>query len=306
MVPGRGVVAGPGDGVALASGIGGASHDEWAFVGIEFEHALVGAARVLHAVDIVDFGMCRSPGYKSGLLDAMDGSERHGLAGAVEDGGLVHVVPEAGEAVGDELLVERAPPGAGLLLGEVGKDAGAGPDDSGEDRAVGIVDEVVAGDASVVGRVALVGRFGDVKIGDGDGVEVLCAEIGEQLGHVGEGLGVDGEGTVPVLKIDVEPQGIGRDVVFAEAVGDFAQARLGRVAVAALLIAERPERRQRRRSGEPGVVLDDLLWFGAVDEVVVERAAFGAEGIGEALAAAEVEAGAPGVIEEDSVAHAAD
>ena len=173
MVPGGGVVAGPGDGVALASGIRGAGHDEGALVGIEFEDALVGAARVLHAVNIVDFGMCRSPGYKSGLVDAMNGGERHGLAGTVEDGGLVHVVPEAGEAVGDELLVVRAPPGARLLLGEVGEDAGAGPDDSGEDGAVGIVDEVVSGEAGVVGRVALVGSFGDVKVGDGDGVEVL-------------------------------------------------------------------------------------------------------------------------------------
>ena len=54
--------------------------------------------------------------------------------------------------------------------------------------------------------------------------------------------------------------------------------RFRSVAVARLLKAERPERRQRRRAGEPGVGFDDLLRSGAVEEVVVERSAFGAEG----------------------------
>ena len=92
-----------------------------------------------------------------------------------------------------------------------------------------------------------------MKVGDGDGVEMLGAQVGEQLRHVGESLGVDGEGTVLVLEIDVEPEGVRRDFVGAEAVGDLTDLGGGRVGVAALLKAEGPERRQRRQAGKPGV-----------------------------------------------------
>ena len=51
----------------------------------------------------------------------------HGLGGVVEDGGLVHVVPEAGDAVVNELVVEGAPPVRGWLCWvKSGKTAGPG------------------------------------------------------------------------------------------------------------------------------------------------------------------------------------
>ena len=57
MVPGGGVVAGPGGGVALAAGVAGAGEDEGALVGLELEQAFVGGAGVLHAEDVVDLGV---------------------------------------------------------------------------------------------------------------------------------------------------------------------------------------------------------------------------------------------------------
>ena len=143
----------------------------------------------------------------------------HGLGGVGEDGGLVHVVPEAGYAVVDEVFVEGAEPGAGGGLGEVGEDGGAGPDGAYVVLAVEF-DELVAGDAAVVGVVALVGGVGDVEVGDDDGVEVLVGEFVDHAGEVGEGGGVDGEGAVLVLVVDVEPDAVGGDLVAAEVGGD--------------------------------------------------------------------------------------
>ena len=58
-------------------------------------------------------------------------------------------------------------------------------------------------------------------------------------------------------------------------------------------------------SGEVGVAFDHLLRSRSADQVVVERTAFGAEGIGVTRLLAEVEPGAPGVVEEQPVAAAA-
>jgi hypothetical protein len=51
---------------------------------------------------------------EAGLFDAVLHVVGHGLWRDLEDGRLVHVVPEAGYAVGDEVFVEGAPPVARL------------------------------------------------------------------------------------------------------------------------------------------------------------------------------------------------
>ncbi len=173
MVPGGAVVSGPGGGVALATGVAGSGEDEGALIWGESEEAVVGGAGVLHAVDVVDLEVGGGAGLEAGSGDAVLDVVRHGFGGGVEDGGLVHVVPEAGDSVVEEVFVEGSPPLAGGVLGEVGEDGGAGPDGADEGGAVGIFDEVVACGAGVVGGVAGVGEFGDVEVGDGDYVEVL-------------------------------------------------------------------------------------------------------------------------------------
>ena len=105
MVPGAGVVAGPGGSVALAAGVGGAREDEGTLVGRELAEAIEGGARVFHAVDIVDLGVCGGARSEVVAGDAVHDVERHGLVGRVEDRGLVHVVPETCDAVMNELAV---------------------------------------------------------------------------------------------------------------------------------------------------------------------------------------------------------
>ena len=167
MVPVAGVVAGPGDGVALATGVAGARHDEGPQVGLQFEQAVVGGARVLHAEDVVDLEMGGGARREAGLVDAVLRVVGHGLRGTTEDGGLVHVVPEAGNALVDEIWSRAMPhQSRGCFAREVGEDGFAGPHDADIDGAVGILDEVVARGAFVVGFVAGVGQIGDVQVGD--------------------------------------------------------------------------------------------------------------------------------------------
>ncbi len=143
--------------------------------------------------------------------------------------------------------------------------------------------------------------MGDVQVGDEDGAESLIAQVVDHGFEVGEARAIDGEGAVAVLVIDIEIDHVGGDVFIAEGLRDLADAGFRKIAVAGLLVAERPERRQRRSSGERGEGGEDALGFGAEEEIIVEFAAFGAEGVGVVAGLAEVERGAPGVVHEDAV-----
>ena len=112
---------------------------------------------------------------------------------------------------------------------------------------------------------------------------------------------IPGERVVSVLVVDVEPEHVGRDPALAEVLRDEADLRLRVVAVAALLVAEGPPRRQRHPAGQLRVARDDLLRRGAVDEVVVQLAPRGAEGEEILALAADVERGAERVVEEEAV-----
>ena len=62
-------------------------------------------------------------------------------------------------------------------------------------------------------------------------------------------------------------------------------------------MSERPKRRQRRKAGEPGVGFHHLLGFRSEEQIIVDRSAFGADGIQVALPAAEVEIRGPSIVE---------
>ena len=68
---------------------------------------------------------------------------RHSAAGAVENRRLVHVVPYAVDARGEEIFIECPPPAASFRTGEVRKRAVAGPDFSVELIAVCVFHEDV-------------------------------------------------------------------------------------------------------------------------------------------------------------------
>src|ERR1700677_3067129 len=105
---------------------------------------------------------------ESWLIDPVDNIERHCPGDRVEDRRLIHVIPKAGNAFAVEIPVERAEPCARLLLSKVRKDTLAGPYITNVDRAIGILDELVAGDTGIVRRIVLAWSIGNMKISDGD------------------------------------------------------------------------------------------------------------------------------------------
>ncbi len=89
VIPGAGVVSGPGGRVPLAAGKGRAGQNKGAPVRPQALQTLVGGAHHLHAEDVVHFTVIRAA-----EVGAVDGIERHRLVRPLEDGRLVHIVPD--------------------------------------------------------------------------------------------------------------------------------------------------------------------------------------------------------------------
>src|SRR5262249_55128806 len=146
---------------------------EGTFVGAQAAKAFIrGAAHEL-AVDVVKFAM------RGGLAFVVENDvERQRASGCVEQRGFVHVVPDAGDPDVGKCFVERTPPFTRRWPAEIRKDAHAGvdvrvrgPDRTFKNGSVRIFDEMISGDAAVVGRVTLF-HLG-MRIDDAYGVETL-------------------------------------------------------------------------------------------------------------------------------------
>src|ERR1700686_1086473 len=108
MVPGRGIVAGPGESVALPTRKRRSRKHERTLIRPQFEQAFVGGTSIFQSHDVVNLGMRRSANGETWFFDPMAIIEGHGLAWSIKDGRLVHIVPETGNAIFDEILVEAA------------------------------------------------------------------------------------------------------------------------------------------------------------------------------------------------------
>ena len=184
--------------------------------------------------------MCGAMVDGSAVIKAVDGVERHGLVRAEKDRRLIHVVPESGDAHGDKILVKAAPPIARAGQSEIREDTVAGPYFADENGPIGVFHEDVVPHAGIVRRVAMVWVFLDVQVGDDNGVKTLSAKIGDHLFERGEVLAIDGEGRIVLLVIDVEVDDVSGNFLFTKSLDNLADAGLGIIAVAALLVAERP------------------------------------------------------------------
>ncbi len=176
--------------------------------------------------------------------------KRHRLAPDVEDGGFVHVVPHTVHAGGEEVAVEPAPPGAHRRVGEIGEDAGAGPDVAAEGISPCRGHPRVGLGTGVVDRVARL-RL-DAGIDHPHAVKSLRVQIAVERGGIGKRHRVEGEGAETVHVVDVHPDHVAGDVPAAELRGHLAHPRVGCIGVAALLVAQRPLRRERHVPGEIG------------------------------------------------------
>src|SRR5215471_13366190 len=176
--------------------------------------------------------------YLASVVKPVHGGERHGLVCPSENCGLVHIVPESAYAHPHEILVQRAPPGAGSKKRELGKNAVTGPDLADVNTSIGILYKMVSRDSFVIRFVT--GRFGDVKIGNENCAEALAAKVLNHSFNVREIFPIDGEGTIPVLIINIQVNDVRGDSFRAERLRQLPNPGLGIIAVAALLIAQGP------------------------------------------------------------------
>src|SRR5712691_10631862 len=194
MIPRGGIVSGPGSSVALSAGEGG--------------------ARVLHAVDVVHGAVVEL----DAAIQPVDNFWRHGLAGALEHGGLIHIIPKARDPHAHKTFVQPSPPGPRVAAREFREDAFSGPDHAGVDRPVGVLEEMVTCHPGIVRRVAEFLFY--VEIGDGHNMKTLAGEVADHPLEVWEALAIDGEGAIAVLIVNVQVDEVCRNSSFAETPGD--------------------------------------------------------------------------------------
>ena len=212
MVPGADIVAGPGGSISLSAGVSSARENEGTLVGAKGAQAVVSGTDILHAVEVVDGAMFES----SSVVEAMEIIERHGFGGGQKKGWLIHIVPEARHAHIDEIVEEAAPPGTHTGQREIRKDACARPNVSDIERAIGLFHKRVVLDPGVIGRIAVAGIFLDMQINNQNGVKILRGEILDHLLERRKALPVDGEGGIALLVVDIEVDGVARNLFVAE------------------------------------------------------------------------------------------
>src|SRR5580698_9491446 len=98
----------------------------------------------------MDFRVGRRTSREARLIDMMYNIFGYGFGLCIEDRGLIHVIPKALDAVAIQISIERAPPGTCLLAREVWKDARTRPYTTGINRTIRILNEVIAGDTTIV------------------------------------------------------------------------------------------------------------------------------------------------------------
>ena len=142
---------------------------------------------------------------EAGFVDPMLYVVGHGLARTIEDRRLIHVVPEAGDAILNEVLEQTAPPLPCLRLGKVGKNRRPRPNLAHVDGAVRVLHKVVPRDPRVVRRVTHIRLLRHMQICDHHQLEMFVGEILHHAFEVGEGLLVHRERPVLMLEVDVQP-----------------------------------------------------------------------------------------------------
>ena len=120
----------------------------------------------------------------------------------------------------------------------------------------------------------------------------------------GKRVRVPGKHAIALHVIDVEMNHIERQIAFAILADNFLDHRVRVITPTALLIAERPQRRHWHVTGEIGVTAQNFLYRWAIEEVVVQLAAFGAKPRALLRRFAEVKIAAIAVVEKDAVSDA--
>src|SRR5258708_2774117 len=143
-----------------------------------------------------------------------------------------------------------------------------------------------------------------MKIGDGHDFEALVPQVLHHAFEIGEPLPIDRERTIVLLVVNVQINYIGGNFTLAKLGSDLAHLRLWIIAVPALLVSQRKQRRERHSTDKLAELLHYLLGSRSVKKIVVQLPALRAERIRIADLFAEIKAGSISVVEENAVCRA--
>ena len=162
----------------------------------------------------------------------------HGATGTAKDGRFVHIVPNAVDTRGHEILIQCAPPMTHLRAREVGEVAGTRPHIAHERLSIGRLHPVVASCALIVNKVAWLGLY--ARINHIDRLEITTMQIVVESFWIGELTGIEREDAITIHVVDVHPNDVRRYLMLTKQVGYLHDTRIRLIAEAALLITKRP------------------------------------------------------------------
>src|ERR1700722_13891613 len=95
--------------------------------------------------------------------------------------------------------------------------------------------------SAIIGRITFLHFW--MRIDDANSVETLRGEIVDHFLWIGKTLVVPRERLVVVLVVNIEPDHIGGNLLLSKCIGQQSDAGLRIIAVAALVVSQRPQRR---------------------------------------------------------------
>src|ERR1700691_6168288 len=110
-------------------------------------------------------------------------------------------------------------------------------------------------------------------------MKIHRAKFRDHAWKVGEAIMIDRERPVFILKLDIQIDDVGRNVIRSQTICDFNDSRLWYVTVTRLLISQSPLRRHWHSSSQPRICLHHLFWCRSIKHVVVQRSVYSAKGI---------------------------
>ena len=125
---------------------------------------------------------------------------------------LVHVVPDAGDALFEQCSVQVPPPGAHLALRVIGKDTGSRPDIADEEFPVLVTTEVIVLQALLIHRILFINFC--TRINDRNQVHTLRTQVVDHTFWIRKCGGIPGKVAISVHVVDIEPDGIAGMIAF--------------------------------------------------------------------------------------------
>ena len=191
----------------------------------------------------------------------------------VEDGRLIHIVPEALYAKVCESRIFSAEPVSCLGLEEIGKMNSSGPYCTHKILTLGVLAEIVVFHTLLVNVIAVL--YLNACVDYGNKMYALQLHIVGKLFKVREALLINGEILVALHIVDIQINAVEGNACFLVFFGNGADILLIPVAPAALTVSESPERRDIAPADKLPELLYDVLFVFACDDIYVNVILFG-------------------------------